>query len=251
MTKAKWVLVLKASVIVIAALIAKAVVGWLELDTIAVSPLITALLGGVIFTLAIIFGGVLSDFKESEKIPGEISASVKSLYKDFRLVSPGGEGMVDIKSHMEALVQVISSNLNDGNTWELKKINYALDRLDEDIHSLSARGVPPPLIARMRNEITGIDRLSNRVETIMRTSFIPAAYAISEIVVGISILTLLFTRIEPYYESVVLFGFAVFILVSLLLLIKDMDNPFEGHAKVDLSLLRELEDYLAASPPRS
>ncbi len=247
MTKAKWMLVLKAALIVVAALIIKVTVGLLKLDGIALSPLITALLGGVIFTLAIIFGGVLSDFKESEKIPGELSASIKSLYKDFLLVSAGGEGIIDIKSHIETLVQIVKADLDNGNMWELKKINYAMDRIDEDIRSLAAKGVPPPLIARMRNEMTNIDRISNRVETIMKTSFIPAAYAVSEIVVGISILTLLFTRIEPYYEGVLLFGFAVFILVSLLMLIKDMDNPFEGYAKVDLSLLNKLEESLSTS----
>lgn len=124
MTKAKWMLVLKTAIIVIVAIILKAVVGLLRLDAIKISPLITALLGGVIFTLAIIFGGVLSDFKESEKIPGELATSIKSIYKDFRLVSPDGEGMLDIKSHLEALVQVVNANLNNGNIWEMKGVNY-------------------------------------------------------------------------------------------------------------------------------
>lgn len=236
-------LVFKTAIVVLVFVAVKAATGALKLEVIAISPLITALLGGVIFTLAIIFGGVLSDFKESEKIPGELSASLKSLYKDFKLVSQNSEGLSNMRSHLTALVQVINSNLDDGNIWELKKINYSLDRIDEDIRALLGKGVAPPLIARMRNELTSIDRISHRIDTIMKTSFIPAAYAISEIVVGVSIITLLFTRIEPYFESLVLFGFATFILISLLLLIKDMDNPFEGYASVDLSLLRELEEY--------
>jgi hypothetical protein len=40
------------------------------------------------------------------------------------------------------------------------------------------------------------------------------------------------------------FGGVAFLLISLLLLIKDMDNPFEGDARVDLRILHKLEKYL-------
>jgi hypothetical protein len=35
-------------------------------------------------------------------------------------------------------------------------------------------------------------------------------------------------------------------LKALFHFIKDMDNPFKGHATVDLSLLYKLDDYLGA-----
>jgi len=38
--------------------------------------------------------------------------------------------------------------------------------------------------------------------------------------------------------------FASFILISLLFLLKDMDNPFEGHAKVEFGAMVRLESYL-------
>jgi hypothetical protein len=42
----------------------------------------------------------------------------------------------------------------------------------------------------------------------------------------------------------VLTGVIATILISVVLLIKDMDNPFEGYAKVDLGHLYKLDRYL-------
>ena len=58
----------------------------LNLEFIRVDPLISALISGVIFTMAILLTGVMTDFKESEKIPGELAASIKALHKDFELL---------------------------------------------------------------------------------------------------------------------------------------------------------------------
>jgi len=53
--------------------------------------------------------------------------------------------------------------------------------------------------------MTTIDRLSHRIKTIADTSFIPAAYAISELAAVGVIILLLFIKTD----------------------LKDMDNPFE------------------------
>jgi len=75
----KYMLVLKALGIVAILLVVKLIVDRFNLDVIAVSPVITGIVAGVIFTIAIIFTGVLSDYKESEKIPGDLASSIKSL----------------------------------------------------------------------------------------------------------------------------------------------------------------------------
>ena len=82
----KWGLTLKVLAIVFILLIIKMVISQFDLDIATASPLITALVGGVIFTIAIIFTGTLTDYKENEKIPGELAASLKALYKDSMMV---------------------------------------------------------------------------------------------------------------------------------------------------------------------
>jgi hypothetical protein len=59
---------------------------------------------------------------------------------------------------------------------------------------------------------------------------------------------MLFMEVEPYYVGLLLLGSIAFLLIGIILLIKDMDNPFEfgngTHADVDLSILFELESNL-------
>lgn len=62
-------LVLKSGIIVTVLLILKfLIVDYFELDVISINPVVTAIIAGVIFTIAILFTGTLSDYKESEKI---------------------------------------------------------------------------------------------------------------------------------------------------------------------------------------
>lgn len=55
------------------------------------------------------------------------------------------------------------------------------------------------------------------------------------------VLLLFFVNLDPYYEGIVLFTVLCVLLVALLLLIRDMDNPFEVGKKtcadIDLFLL--------------
>ena len=79
-------LLLKATIILVALIILKLGIDYLNLDVVSAGPIITAFVAGVIFTIAIIFTGTLTDYKESEKIPGELAASIKALYKDSKVI---------------------------------------------------------------------------------------------------------------------------------------------------------------------
>lgn len=76
-------LILKALGITLALLVVRLVFDYLKFDIFSVTNLIKAFIGGAIFTIAIIFAGT---YKESEKVPGEIVTSVRSLYSDLSLV---------------------------------------------------------------------------------------------------------------------------------------------------------------------
>jgi len=244
----RYVLVLRALGIVTVLVGIKMVIDMFGLDVITVSPVITAIVAGVIFTIAIIFSGVLTDFKESEKIPGEMAASIKSLYRDTGVLLKIDEPLArHIREHIIELIDTLTENFKN-NRWMLRKINPITNKIDADINASFEKGLPPPMIVKMRNELAAIDRLIYRVEIIMETSFIPAAYHISIISIVAVLLTLLFTRMDPYYEGILLFGSVAFVLTSLMMLIRDMDNPFEysqnSAADVDLKILFKLKDCI-------
>jgi hypothetical protein len=245
--KKLWV-IFKAAIIVIILVTIKLVLDHFTLDVIGPNPIITSLVAGVIFTLAILFSGVLADYKESEKIPGELAMSVRNLYKDIKVATiTHKELTADMQAHIGQLLHIINANFRR-NEWKIHEINREIDKIDEDIEHLAADGIAPAFITKIRTEISNVEKISYRIDTIMETNFLPAAYAIAVIATCGVIGTLLFTKMDPYYEALALFGTAAFVLISILALIKDMDNPFQfgkqSSANVDLSILFKLEEYL-------
>jgi hypothetical protein len=241
--KLKWGLILKAAFLVLPLLAIKLIFHFLNLEVIAVGPVITALVAGVFFVIAIILSGVLADFKESEKIPGELTASIEALYKDTCLLGKN-EAVVEMLKHVRELTHAITANFQRKGSWKLSEINAVIDQIDEDIQNFAAKEAPIALIVKLRNELGNIKRLSNRVEVIKEVPFLAAGHAIAEFSTGGALLVLLLLKIEPVYEGLVLAGVISTILISVVLLIKDMDNPFEGDAQIDLSHLHKLDKYL-------
>ena len=82
----KWGLIFKAFAITLVLLVVRLVFDYLNFDILSVTTLITAFIGGAIFTIAIIFAGTLTDYKESEKIPSEIATSIRTFYSDLDLI---------------------------------------------------------------------------------------------------------------------------------------------------------------------
>jgi hypothetical protein len=248
----KWGLAFKVLSIVSVLIILKIAIDFFDLNVAAKSGewprAISALVGGVVFTITIIFAGVLTDYKESEKIPGELAASIKALYKDSRIIHLEDiKPTEDLRSHIRELLHTINENFRS-NVWELGAINAAMDAINEDISRLAEKGIAPQFVVKLRTELINIDRISNRIKTITETTFILAAYGLAELAVGAVLVLLLLIKIEPYYAGPAIIGATSTLLIGILMLIKDMDNPFEvgknTYADVDLSLIWKLEEDL-------
>ncbi len=244
----KFNLIFKSGGIVVVLVAVKLIIDHFNLDVIGTSPVITAIVAGVIFTIAIIFSGVLTDFKESEKIPGELAAAIKSLYRDTGSLKKMDEALCyNMRKHILELLETLTENFR-ANHWRLKEIDPAIKKIGEDINAAFEKGLAPPIIVKMHNDLAAIDKLVYRVEIIMETSFIPAAYHISIISITSVLLILMFSKMTPSYQGVLLLGSVSFVLISLMLLIQDMDNPFEyganSAADVDLKILFKLKNCL-------
>ncbi len=214
----RWMIVIKA--MAVAAVVAGIKVGIhaLNLEFIRIDSLISALISGVIFTIAILLAGVMTDFKESEKIPGELAASIKALHKDFELLGFTAKQETDSALlHISSLISIIIKQF-ESNKWKQSAIS----------------------------EI--IEKISNRIDTIEETSFLPSAYALSQVAVIFVMLILLFSIVDPYVMGMAIIFTVTFLITGILVLIKDMDNPFEtggiGSADVDLTHIYKLDKYL-------
>jgi hypothetical protein len=245
--KKKWGIMVKAVILMLVLLIPRTIIDLYGYDTVPISPVVGAFITGAIFTIAIIFTGTFTDFKESEKVGGDLAAALKALYNDSRVIplADGSQTQV-FRGHVRDLHRIISSGLRENN-FRLDEVNRGMDVVNRDIRALAFLNVAPPLIAKLRNELGQIDKTCNRIEVIIRTDFIPAAYALAEVATGSVILLMLFVKMDPVFEATIVFMVICTTLIGLLLLIRDMDNPFEfgpdTFADVDLETLVFLENY--------
>lgn len=245
--KKKYGIMLKAVMITIVLLIPRTVIDILGYDTVPINPVVGAFITGAIFTIAIIFTGTFTDFKESEKTGGELAAALKALYNDSRVLPLTDQEPARVfRTHVRDLLRTMNRCFKE-NCWNLTDVNREMDKVNNDIRVLAMANVAPPLIAKLRNEIGILDKMANRIDVIIRTDFIPAAYALAEIATASVLLLLMFVKIDPLLEATLVFFVISSMLIGLLILIGDMDNPFEigehTYADVDLETLDYLETY--------
>jgi len=245
--KKKWGIMVQALVMMVILLIIRTIVEFFGFDVVPINTIVGAFISGAIFTIAIIFTGTFTDFKESEKVGGELAAALKALYNDSRVLPLADEAPAGVfRNHVRDLHRTMYKCLME-NSWNLPELNHEMNKINNDIRTLAYANVAPPLIAKLRNELGAIDRMANRIDVIIRTDFIPAAYALAEVATAGVILLLIFIKMDPYIEGIIIFAVIVTMLIGLLLLIRDMDNPFEfgahTYADVDIETLVYLESY--------
>ena len=218
------------------------------LSNIAINTLTSSFFAGVFFTISILFTAAMTDFKEAEKIPGELAVLMKALYNDARLTSTlSGAGATDIPRHVQDLLGVITENFRK-NHWHKSLLDQQMNQINEDITELWRKNTATSVLLKLRDNLTNIDRLSHRIDYIAYTDDIPGAHIVADIALGAVFLIFVFAQNDWGVGGLVLFGAITFVLSSIMLLIHDMDNPFEyGRdtlADVDLSVLFELQKYL-------
>jgi hypothetical protein len=85
----KWSIAFKVMPVIILVTILKFLSHKFGFEIMELNALFTSLVAGTIFLIGFLIAGVLSDYKESEKIPSELSASLKSLLDDTYTIYKG------------------------------------------------------------------------------------------------------------------------------------------------------------------
>lgn len=234
-------------------LIIKGIVIWQKWEVVSANPFLTAIIGGITFTLTIMYAGILADFKESEKIPGELAGTINGLYTDLGIIGEGNAKHKSLTSSMQRELYYLLRAMNRNfsyNLWNLRDIHQLLGNINFAVGKLVKAQLPPQFTVRLRSELSSIEKMCLRIATIVHTEFLPAAFFVVQGLVGASLLILLFVSVDSPLESLAFFGVISFLFIGLILLMKDMDNPFEvtknASADVDLAPLRQLENHLEA-----
>ncbi|MEI8232481.1 MAG: hypothetical protein WCG44_01935 [bacterium] len=217
--------------------------GW---EFLTLNSLFGAIISANVFLVGFLISGVLVDYKEAEKLPGELACSLEVLTDECYITYKNKKGKVakDLLHHVHDLTGSILQWLNK--KVKTGTVLNSITNLNDYFLALEPL-TQANFIVRLKNEQNNLRRSITRIHTIRETSFNPAGYAIAEIISAIMCLGLIFTKIDPYYESIFFVAFVSFILIYMVMLIKDLDNPFgyyetENYAdEVSLKPLLDLE----------
>ncbi len=209
-------------------------------EVMELNALFSSLVAGTIFLIGFLISGVLTDYKESEKLPSELAAVLRNLYDDALTIHKGKNS--EAAKEFIVFQRNFISSLKD---WFYKKvkIRIVLDKLssmNDYFIALDKEGIQANYIIKMKNEQNNIRKMIMRIDTIRDTEFVGSAYAIVEAMGFLTVFGLLIIKIEPFYASLFLTLLITFLISYMFLLIKDLDNPFDyaanGETGTEISL---------------
>lgn len=202
-----------------------------------VNPLLAGLVGAQVFLLGFLLAGTVGDYKESEKLPGDLAMSLETIGDDCLQSAPDPDERACVL-HAAGLARGVRDWLE--HRRDLESVLIDIRRLGD------YRGAA----GRLRGEQAAIRKAVLRIDAIRRTSFVAAGYAIAELTAALLILGLLLTDLGPLDEAVFFSSILTLLLAYLFALIRDLDDPFRyaagrrGAADVSLQPLEETEQRL-------
>ncbi len=212
------------------------------LEIMELNAYFSTLVAADVFLLGFLLSCAMPDYKEAEKIPGEMSAALDSIVEEcdvLRMKPAARKDAVACLEHTRAVIRSVTR-------WFAHK-----ERTREVIASLRAYG---PLFARLephtqanflvrlKQEVASVRRMVIRMRNIREAAVVAPAYAVSELFTGIVILSLLFVDMGTLPEAIMITSGISYLLVYMIALIRDLDNPFQYHDKA------HVQDEIAIEP---
>jgi hypothetical protein len=182
------------------------------------------------FLLGFLLAGTLTDFKESERLVVELASSLESIADECSLLrknETARETRACLESTLTLTHQIRRWFTRHSDTREL------MDGVSDLNHrfSMATHYIAAASISRLKADQAAIRRALLRIETIQDTSFIAAGFVISEIASVALIVGLVFAKMPSVYEGIFFLAALGALLVYTVLLIRDLDDPFEYDAK--------------------
>ena len=210
-----------------------------------------ALFGAATFVIAFTLAGTLSGYNDSADMPVQIANSVETM-QDTNLVlaqvHPGYDP-TPLQANLAHLAEVILDWLRNGKAAD--QVEEALGQLNGHFATLLPLA-GPAMLNRLQGEQAKIRFLVKQMGLSRDTDFIGPAYVLLEVFLIGAIAALLLIGTERFSETLVVSCLMFTSFTYLLLLIRDLDNPFEYNGKssvdVDLGLLEATRDRLRPTP---
>jgi hypothetical protein len=207
-------------------------------------PILTALLGAVVFTLAIVLAGVLADFKEAERGLGEVVSQVRRLHWDFAMTGVDEATIQELRAGLVQFVGMVRENARHGFRWRLRDLHSPIDAMDRLL--VERLKAPWPTTRTAQMGLGTLSRNVDRLEVIVETTFMRAGYTFAAAAIGVVLTCFLLAPLGDTVPAALLFGAVSFILVGLYVLVRDLDNPLAGSVRVSTAQVDKLLEFLKA-----
>jgi hypothetical protein len=208
---------------------------------------------GAFFVMALMLTGTMSDFKESEKIPGEVSSNFEAIQDwsilAFRAPRTGSSELAKEpldKAYVHKTISEVTQGIIDWFRSE-KKDSFVvfplLRRLNGLAYYFAERGADKEAIKGIQENTNAMRKQISRAYAISKTSFVSAAYVLLRSIVFFVILLLLVTKFKTPTAELFASMCLSFIFIYLYHLIIGLDDPFEAMAGDTDVELRPLERF--------
>ena len=234
----------------------KVLVYILHLEIWGLTGLFASILASVVFLISFLLSGVLTDFKESEKIPGMISAALETLSLEIEAI-PAYNPKATIDGSLGSVLD-LGWTMRD---WLLEKVStsdvyISHRRTHTEVVFAATFLSSSTLQGRLMGEMSTLLLLTNRIKVIRETSFVPLVYWMADLASFLLCTGLVLARTTALIESLFFIFVIAFLLNFLLRIISDIDNPFSwsdrnSAEQVCLSVLDETLNRLQDALPSS
>ncbi|MFI5251136.1 MAG: hypothetical protein ACHQQQ_01785 [Bacteroidota bacterium] len=194
--------------------------------------------------IGFILAGVMTDYKESEKIPGEILTSLQTIWLETSLIhKKNPPAAMSLRKKVVEFTAILQTDFLVRR--EERTAFQLLDSFSEEFELLYDT-LPPPFLVRLKNEQAALRKLLVRIKVIRDTHFSHNVYFVIKSTAAGFVTGLLLLKMEPFAEGIFFLCLYVYMLVSVIILIRDMDDPFEysdNIEKIDEIDFKILFDY--------
>lgn len=238
-------LFVKVLPVVVVILFLKLLAHYMNLEILSLNSLFSGIVAANVFLMGFLLSGVLGDYKESEKLPGEIAASILAIVDEISIIQMSKKSNV-AKEALQSMLEL--SNSIEKWFYKKEKTKVLMDKIAglNNYFQLFESLTQANFIVRMKQDQNNIRRIITRIHTIRETNFVSAGYFIAAFTTILLSAGLILAKIDPFYESLFFVGVISFLLVYLLFLIRDLDNPFGYYEKSSIEdvSLKPLTDLI-------
>ncbi len=208
---------------------------------------ITIIFTGAFFVFGLLLAATMSDFKESERIPGEVASNLEAIkdwiYLAIRAPRTGTTDLCKEELNQPFLREQLLIITDGIISWIYSKekdsnVIFPLIRNSNEIaYYFAERGVDKEAIKGIQENTNAMRKQLTRAYSISRNNFIAPAYTLLRSILFIVMSLLLITKFKSNSADYLVTSAVTFLFCYLYLLISGLDDPFDiSNDEIDVDL---------------